>query len=63
MAAKIFQICSSFQFNFLFTGGVGSNQIQSHKRSDGVTEMIYRKTLSPTNDAHDNEIYEDKVTY
>ena len=43
-------------------GGIGSNQIQSHKRTDGVTEMVFRKTLSPTSDPHDNEIYEDKAT-
>ena len=43
-------------------GGVSSNQIQSHKRNDGVTEIIYRKTLAPTSDPHDNEIYDDKAT-
>ncbi len=48
--------------SFYDLGGVGSNQIQSHKRTDGVTEIIFRKTLAPTSDAHDNEIYEDKAT-
>jgi hypothetical protein len=45
----------------LNAGGVSSNQIQSHKRTDGVTEIIYRKTLAPTSDPHDNEIFDDKV--
>ena len=49
-------------FFYLCLGGIGSNQIQSHKRTDGVTEIIFRKTLAPTSDAHDNEIYEDKAT-
>ena len=43
-------------------GGVSSNQIQSHKRNNGVTEIIYRKTLAPTSDPHDNEIFDDKAT-
>jgi hypothetical protein len=53
-------LCKNFNYHFI--GGIGNNQIQSHKRTDGVTDIVYRKTLAPTSDPQDNEIYEDKPT-
>ena len=43
-------------------GGNDNNQIQTHSRADGVTVITYRKTLTPTSDPGDKEIFEDKET-
>ena len=43
-------------------GGNGNNQIQTHSRADGVTTITYRRTLKPTSDPGDLEIYEDRAT-
>lgn len=43
-------------------GGNGNNQIQTHSRKDGITTITYRRTLKPTSDPGDLEIYEDRKT-
>ncbi len=43
-------------------GGSGNNQIQTFTRTDGVTTLTYRRTLLPTSDPGDLEIYQDRKT-
>ncbi len=43
-------------------GGTDNNQIQEHKREDGVTTVTYRRDLQPTSDHGDKAIKEDGPT-
>ncbi|XP_040568677.1 protein Skeletor, isoforms B/C [Lepeophtheirus salmonis] len=44
-------------------GGIDDgNQIQTHQRVDGVTTIVYRRTLFPSADPSDKEIFQDLPT-
>ena len=43
-------------------GNAVNNQIQTHSRTDGVTTIVYRRTLQPSSDPGDKEILMDRPT-